>query len=1332
MPARQTPLYRLHAELGAKFFEFAGWTMPLTYPAGSRAEHLATRRSAALFDTSHMSRFIVEGGDAAAALARAVSADVTKLSVGTGNYALLLRDGGGVIDDMLVYRVAAQQYLVVANAARAELDLALFTERLAAVGAAEIEDITERVAMIALQGPVAVDVAGELFGQPVRALPRFGIERFSRGDQRIWAARTGYTGEDGLEIFPPADGAVALWRELTEIADRMGVRLQPAGLAARDTLRLEAGFALYGHELTEDVTPVEARLLWACDLDHDFIGRDAVVARRSAGAARTLRRLVMVERGVPRAGYPVVDAAGATVGTVVSGAAAPYVDDFIANAYVDRSTDADATLSVEIRGKRCRARQHRGPVYRPNYIRARAPGRRLERGAEFLARHLGSGSTEARAMAQEIGYESVDRLVDRVVPREIRLDRAPELPAPLTEDQVQARLKRLAAENTLQRALIGRGYYGTITPPVIRRTVLENPRWYTQYTPYQAEISQGRLEALVNFQTMVIDLCALPVANASLLDEVTAVGEALAIAVRRARGTRPVVYAAESLHPQTLVHLRTRVASMEVELRIADPSRWQLDGSVAAGIVQYPDTHGAIEDRRELVAALHAVGALAIACTDLLALTVLTPPGEWGADIAVGSTQRFGVPIGFGGPHAAFMAVSESLTRLIPGRMVGVSHDSRGRPALRLALQTREQHIRRDRATSNICTAQVLPAILASLYAVYHGPEGLARIAARIRTLTLALRTELANAGFTLLGPGTSGPVFDTLVVEFATSSDRDHRYHAALEAGITLDRAGTRHLGISLDERSDRGELDTLLRVFGIERRRTELDALLSAVDLRLPIDIERRTPYLTKRVFHEHHSETKLLRYVSALERRDLSLADAMIPLGSCTMKLNPAAALEPISYAGFAEVHPFAPRDQVGGYLTLAAELETWLSAVTGFPGVSLQPNSGAQGEYTGLLAIRGYHLARGDRRRNVCLVPVSAHGTNPASAVMAGMRVVVVRSGENGAIDLDDLRRVIAAHEGRVAALMLTYPSTHGVFEREIRTVIDLVHTAGGQVYMDGANMNAQLGLTSPATIGADVCHLNLHKTFAIPHGGGGPGVGPVLCAEHLREFLPGSPEAPGPVGIVAGSTFGSAGVLPISYAFIAMLGAEGLAAAAGHAILAANYIAHRLRRYIPIAYADEHGLVAHECILDFRDLEKNSGVTVEDVAKRLMDFGFHAPTMSWPVAGSLMVEPTESEDRAQLDRFCDAMIAIIGEIDDVAAGRVALEESPLHHAPHTLADIAEPWRRPYDIATGCFPAPWVAANKFWPAVNRVDNVHGDRNLQCSCDPLESYRIEALQS
>lgn len=1331
MPARQTPLYQLHQELGAKFFDFAGWTMPLAYPAGSRTEHLATRGSATLFDISHMARFIVDGADAAAALAQALSADITKLAIGTSTYALLLREDGGVIDDLFVYRLAAERYLVVANAARAAVDRPVLTERLAAAGTAKLEDITEHVAMVALQGPVAVDVAGELFGDPVRELPRFGIAEFVWHDQRVWAARTGYTGEDGLELFPRAEAAAALWRELTELGTHVGVQVQPAGLAARDTLRLEAGFALYGHELTEDLTPVEARLLWACDLSHDFVGREAISARKSQGPERTLRRLVMTDRGVPREGYPVLDADGTEVGTVVSGAAAPYAGGFIANAFVDRAVGAGAALAVDIRGKHHQARQNRGPVYKPNYLRHTAPGRRLARDHEFRSRHLGSSAAEAQAMAQAIGYQSVAHLIDRVVPSQIRLTEAPQLPVPLSEDQVQTRLKQLANRNTPARALIGRGYYDTITPPVIRRTVLENPRWYTQYTPYQAEISQGRLEALVNFQTMVIDLCALPVANASLLDEVTAAGEALTMAVRHARGKRHVVYAAASLHPQTLVHLTTRVASMDVELRISDPADWKLDDEVAAGIVQYPDTNGAIADYRAVSDALHAAGALMIACTDLLALTVLTPPGEWGADIAVGSTQRFGVPLGFGGPHAAFMAVTEQLTRLIPGRMVGVSQDSRGRPALRLALQTREQHIRRDRATSNICTAQVLPAILASMYAVYHGPDGLARIAARVRTLTLALRTELVAAGFTLLGPGADGPVFDTLRLKFATAADRDRCYETALQAGVTLDRSGAAQLGISLDEHSTRDELQTLLQVFGIQRSVSELDALLASVDLRLPIGMERRTPYLTERVFHEHHSETKLLRYISSLERRDLSLADAMIPLGSCTMKLNPAAALEPISYPGFANVHPFAPHDQVRGYLELADELAAWLCAVTGFAAASLQPNSGAQGEYTGLLAIRGYHAARGDDQRTVCLVPDSAHGTNPASAVMAGMQVVVVQSADNGDVDLEDLRRAIAANEGRVAALMLTYPSTHGVFEREVRTVIDLVHAAGGQVYMDGANMNAQLGLTSPAAIGADVCHLNLHKTFAIPHGGGGPGVGPVLCAEHLSEFLPGSPTEPGKVGIVAGSAFGSAGVLPISYAFIALLGAEGLKAAGSHAILAANYVAHRLRRYVPIAYSDEHGLVAHECILDFRQLEKTSGVTVEDVAKRLMDFGFHAPTMSWPVAGSLMVEPTESEDRDQLDRFCDAMIAIIGEINAVADGEVALADSPLRHAPHTLADVAEPWERPYDVATGCFPAPWVAANKFWPAVNRVDNVHGDRHLQCSCAPLESYRIEALR-
>ena len=1322
MHDRQTALHATHTRLGARFTSFAGWQMPVQYPAGTISEHLATRNSAGLFDISHMGQFRVHGRDAAAWLAGMLSADISRLAEGSATYALLCRPDGGVIDDLFVYRTGPETFLVVANAARRAEDQEWLRSHLPDTGV-DLQDESDSTAMLAIQGPRAVAIAAGVLGAGLSDLPRFGITRCDWNGTPVEAARTGYTGEDGLELFLGDRHAAQLWQALIDAAAEHGIHLQPCGLAARDTLRLEAGFALYGHELSTELTPVEARLTWACELDHDFIGRDAIRARKETGSSRDLRRLVMADAGVPREGYPVQDAEGKEVGIVVSGGRAPSLAGFIANAYVDSRVPRDATLRVVIRGRAAEARQHRGPVYRPAYPRFASIDELLDHSGEFRARHIGPRGREIRDMLKVIGRGSLDELISETVPADIRRHHPLTIPDARSEEEMLTRLRSIAARNTPMRSLIGRGYADTITPPVIRRDILENPGWYTQYTPYQAEIAQGRLEALLNYQTMVTDLTAMDIANASMLDEVSACAEAMTMAIRSAgRGNGPRrVLVDDCLHPQTIEHLITRAEPLGIDLVVAPVDEWSLGDTTVAGILQYPDTTGQVRDLRTCTDALHAAGALAVVASDLLALTLLSPPGEWGADIVVGSSQRFGVPLGFGGPHAAFLATREKLKRLMPGRLVGVSRDRSGRPAMRLALQTREQHIRRDKATSNICTAQVLLAIMASMYAVYHGPDGLTRIARRISVMAHALRDLLREAGF----PVREGPIFDT--VSFHADADAQQRLRAATEdAGFNLRFDPDGLTGITLDERTTATELAALLSAMGVEREERDIRAAAARTAHRPYPGLERRSPFLSGQVFHRYRSETALRRYITSLQQRDLSLAHAMIPLGSCTMKLNPTAAMEPISWPEFASIHPYAPDAQTGGYRMLAEELSGWLVDITGLHGCSLQPNSGAQGEYTGLMAIRSWHLSRGDRQRRVCLVPDSAHGTNPASATIAGMEVVVVRSAENGDIDLDDLRQRAAEHAESLAAMMITYPSTHGVFEAGIRSAIEIVHEHGGQVYMDGANMNAQVGLTSPGDIGADVCHLNLHKTFAIPHGGGGPGVGPVLTAEHLTPFLPGRPGEPGPTGVVVGAPLGSAGVLPISYAYIGMMGSSGLKRASEVAILNANYIAARLRPWVPIAYTGPSGLVAHECILDLRRVEKETGVTVEDIAKRLTDYGFHAPTMSWPVHGSLMVEPTESENRDELDRFCDAMIAIMEEVDEIAGGSIAYADSPLANAPHTLRDLSGDWDRAYSREQAAYPAPWVRENKFWPAVGRVDNVHGDRNLVCSCAPLEAYR------
>jgi glycine dehydrogenase len=940
----------------------------------------------------------------------------------------------------------------------------------------------------------------------------------------------------------------------------------------------------------------------------------------------------------------------------------------------------------------------------------------------FVRRHIGPRSEAAAAMLKLLGQASLDTLVDAAVPQKIRLAKPPDLPPARSEHDVLAALKQIASQNQVCRSFIGMGYYDCITPAVIQRNVLENPGWYTQYTPYQAEISQGRLEALLNFQTMVADLTGLAIANASLLDEATACAEAMMMSHRTKGGDgRNVFFVSETCHPQNIEVVRTRAKALGIEVVVGRPEDFRFDEKVFGALVQYPDTFGAIHDYSGFAERAHAAGALLAVAADLLALTQLKAPGEWGADIAVGSAQRFGVPPGYGGPHAAFFATRDELKRQMPGRLVGVSKDSRGRPALRLALGTREQHIRREKATSNICTAQALLAIMASMYAVYHGPEGLKRIALRIQNLT-----GLLAAGLEKLGCGVGSPeFFDTLRVELRKNSAAEI-LKTAEDHGMNFRLIDEHTVGISLDETTTEKDVVEIWQVF--KGNKAIGFTLADAASSCHPSPVTRHSPFLTHKVFNSYHSETEMLRYLKRLESRDLSLTASMIPLGSCTMKLNAAFEMAPVSWPEFAKLHPFAPLKQARGYQTLFQNLEGWLAEITGFAGVSLQPNAGSQGEYAGLLVIRAYHESRNESHRTVCLIPSSAHGTNPASAVMAGLQVVSVACDSGGNIDMTDLRAKAEAHQKDLACLMVTYPSTHGVFEETIREICDIIHARGGQVYMDGANLNAQVGLTSPGHIGADVGHLNLHKTFCIPHGGGGPGVGPIGVAKHLAEFLPGhSVVAPSrylspvtrhsAIGAVAAAPWGSAGILPISWAYLAAMGAEGLTEATKFAILNANYIAKRLENYFPTLYRGQGGLVAHECILDLRRFKS---VTAEDVAKRLMDYGFHAPTLSWPVAGTLMVEPTESESKAELDRFCDAMIAIHAEMTAIETGQADPQNNLLKNAPHTADMVAtDSWNRPYAREQAAFPVPALREHKFWPAVGRVDNVFGDRNPVCSC-------------
>jgi glycine dehydrogenase len=927
-------------------------------------------------------------------------------------------------------------------------------------------------------------------------------------------------------------------------------------------------------------------------------------------------------------------------------------------------------------------------------------------------------------MLEALGYPTVSALVDDAVPARIRLGRGLNLPAGRHEREVLAALKEIASHNQVFRSYIGMGYHDCLTPAVIQRTLLENPGWYTQYTPYQAEIAQGRLEALLNFQTMVIDLTALEVANASLLDEATAAAEAMTMCHGLKEG-RNVFFVSARCHPQTIEVVKTRAAALGIEVVVGDAATAPFSEQVFAGLVQYPDTFGRVHDLSGFVSRAHAAGALAVVSADLLSLTLLKPPGEFGADVAIGSAQRFGVPLGYGGPHAAYLATRDAFKRHMPGRIVGVSKDARGQPALRLALQTREQHIRREKATSNICTAQALLANMASMYACYHGPEGLKKIAQRIHLLTEVLAQGLERLGFRTSDLTVASARFDTLRVDLGKHRAADilrlaeaHRMNFR-----SIDEAS---IGIALDETTGEKDIEDIWRVFNGDRA-PDFSFGEIRPDPAFPPALARTSPFLQHPVFNRYHSETEMLRYLKRLEARDLSLTTSMIPLGSCTMKLNAAAEMFPVSWPEFSRIHPFAPLRQTRGYQLLFQQLEDWLAEITGFAGISLQPNAGSQGEFAGLLVIRAYHASRGETHRNICLIPTSAHGTNPASAVMAGLKVVAVACDSNGNIDVPDLRLKAEQHRADLAALMVTYPSTHGVFEESIREICEIVHGAGGQVYMDGANLNAQVGLCRPGDIGADVCHLNLHKTFCIPHGGGGPGMGPIGVGEHLVDFLPDHPVVnlggENPVGPISAAPWGSASILTISWVYIAAMGAAGLAEATRFAILNANYVAKRLEGCFPVLYRGHGNLVAHECILDLRQFKS---VTVEDVAKRLMDYGFHAPTISWPVPGTMMVEPTESESKAEFDRFCEALMAIHAEILQIEAGHVDPRNNLLKQAPHT-ADMlaAEPWNHPYSREQACFPARWSREHKFWPAVGRIDNVYGDRNLVCSCVGMESY-------
>ena len=949
---------------------------------------------------------------------------------------------------------------------------------------------------------------------------------------------------------------------------------------------------------------------------------------------------------------------------------------------------------------------------------------------KFEQRHIAPNAQDTAKMLATIGLNTIDELIGQTVPSNIRLKKALNLPAAMSEFDYLNDLKQTASKNKVFKSYIGQGYHDVIMPGVIQRNILENPGWYTQYTPYQAEIAQGRLQALLNFQTMVIDLTGMEIANASLLDEGTAAAEAMFMqySLRKNEDAR-IFFVSEEVLAQTIDILKTRAAPYGIEIRIGDHHTVELNESMFGAIVQYPAGKGAVYNYSDFASKAHEKGIKLTVVADIMALAILSPPGEWGADIVVGSTQRFGIPMGFGGPHAAYFATKEEYKRSIPGRIIGVTIDSAGNYALRMALQTREQHIRRDKATSNICTAQALLAIMSGMYAIYHGPAGIRLIAERIHGLTVLLALALERLGYRQ----ENEFFFDTVKVDLG---DLINPIHAeALNNEVNLNYEGS-VVSMTLDETSSAEDVMTLVRFFARVKAKNshdlDMEGLRSEIQVQIPSELQRRSGYLTHPVFNSHHSEHEMLRYIKSLEAKDLSLCHSMIALGSCTMKLNATTEMVPITWAEFSKIHPFAPTDQVGGYMQVFDELNQWLSEITGFAAMSLQPNSGAQGEYTGLMVIRAYHLDRGDSKRNVALIPSSAHGTNPASAAMAGMKIVIVKCDERGNIDVSDLKARAEEHAADLSCLMVTYPSTHGVFEESIIEICEIIHQYGGQVYMDGANMNAQVGLTSPAAIGADVCHLNLHKTFCIPHGGGGPGMGPIGVAKHLVPYLPGHAVVKigneKSISAVSSAPWGSASILLISHAYIAMMGAEGLTNATKYAILNANYIKARLEQSYPVLYSGSQGRCAHEMILDCRSF-KSFGIEVTDIAKRLMDYGFHAPTVSFPVAGTVMIEPTESEPKHELDRFCDAMIAIRAEIDEVESGKMDKADNPLKNAPHTSSVVtADEWEHPYSRKKAAFPLPYVASFKFWPSVGRVNDTHGDRTLICSCPPVESYAEE----
>ncbi|NER87391.1 MULTISPECIES: aminomethyl-transferring glycine dehydrogenase [unclassified Moorena] len=952
----------------------------------------------------------------------------------------------------------------------------------------------------------------------------------------------------------------------------------------------------------------------------------------------------------------------------------------------------------------------------------------------FVNRHIGLNPDAIEQMLNVLGISTIDSLIEQTIPAAIWLNQPLQLPPAQSEYASLAQLKEIASKNQVFRSFIGMGYYDCITPPVIQRNILENPGWYTAYTPYQAEIAQGRLEALLNFQTMIIDLTGLEIANASLLDEGTAAAEAMSMSYGLCKTKAKHFFVSQTCHPQTIAVVQTRARPLGIEVIVGDHRTFEFDEEIFGALLQYPATDGTIYDYREFIDKAHGAKALVTVAADILSLALLTPPGEFGADIAIGCTQRFGVPLGYGGPHAAYFATRAAYKRQVPGRIVGVSKDANGKPALRLALQTREQHIRRDKATSNICTAQVLLAVIASMYAVYHGRQGIKRIAERIHQLTVILAEGLKRLGYSI----SSEPFFDTLRVELSDRSVSEI-IEAAEARQINLRIIDSTTIGISLDETTTARDLVDLWEIFASLGEPSSASLLFTVEELAAEVTrkvaadfnepFARHSTYLTNPVFNRYHSETELLRYLHRLESKDLALNTSMIPLGSCTMKLNATAEMMPVTWPEFGKIHPFAPVSQTQGYQILFQLLEEWLAEITGFAGISLQPNAGSQGEYAGLLTICKYHENRGESDRNICLIPTSAHGTNPASAVMAGLKVVAVACDEMGNIDLDDLRNKAEHHSQNLAALMVTYPSTHGVFEEEIKGICAIVHNHGGQVYMDGANMNAQVGLCRPGDFGADVCHLNLHKTFCIPHGGGGPGMGPIGVMPHLVPFLPKTLQ-PQPsnlsIGAISAAPWGSASILPISWMYIAMMGSGGLTEATKVAILNANYMAKRLDPYYPVLYKGNNGLVAHECIVDLRSLKKSAGIEVDDIAKRLMDYGFHAPTVSWPVAGTMMVEPTESESKEELDRFCDAMIAIRQEIEAIESGQVDQTDNQLKNAPHTAeALMVSEWSHPYTREEAAYPAPWLREHKFWPVVGRIDNAFGDRNLVCSCEGMEAY-------